>query len=123
MTLAPQVKVLAKVLVVEDEPLIRMATIAFVEEIGLQALGAGDGEQALSILRNDPDIGVLLADLGLPGMTGHQLIEQAVRLKPDLKIVVITGRSAEQAAGQKPAHAAYLSKPFTLAQLRRVLKV
>ena len=118
MTLAPQ----AKVLVVEDEPLIRMATIAFVEEIGLQAIGAGDGEQALSILRNDPEIGVLLADLGLPGMTGHQLIEQAVRLKPDLKIVVITGRSAEQAAGQIPAHAAYLSKPFTLAQLRRILK-
>ena len=118
MTLAPK----TKVLVVEDEPLIRMATIAFVEEIGLQAIGAGDGEQALSILRNDPDIGVLLADLGLPGMTGHQLIQQAVRLKPHLKIVVMTGRSAEQATSQNPVHAAYLAKPFNLAQLRRVLK-
>ncbi len=107
----------AKVLVVEDEPLIRMATIVFVEELGLQAIGAGDGEQALSILHSDPDIGVLLTDLGLPGMTGHELIEQAVRLKPHLKVVVVTGRSAEQAAGQ-----AYLSKPFTLAQLRRVLQ-
>jgi len=117
MALLPQ----TKVLVVEDEPLIRMATIAFVEEIGLHAIEAADGERALSILRSDPDIGVLLTDLGLPGMTGHQLIEQAVRLKPRLKIVIITGRSAEYAAGQNPTPAGYLSKPFTLDQLRRVL--
>jgi signal transduction histidine kinase/DNA-binding response OmpR family regulator len=110
----------SKVLVVEDEPLIRMATIDFVEEIGLQAIEAADGEQALSILQSDPDIDLLLTDLGLPGMTGHQLMEEALRLKPDLKIIVMSGRSAEQAAGQAPAQ--YLSKPFTLAQLRVALK-
>jgi len=74
------------VLVVEDEPLIRMATIAFIEEIGLVGTGAANGEQAMSILRNDSDIGVLLTDLGLPGMTGYELIEEALRLKPDLKL-------------------------------------
>src|SRR5882724_5954615 len=115
---APQ----AKVLVVEDEPLIRMATIAFIEEIGLRGTEAANGEQAISILRNDPDIGFLITDLGLPGMTGYQLIEDALRLNPDLKIVVISGRSAEHTAGQRPVHAQYLSKPFTLDQLRRVLK-
>jgi CheY-like chemotaxis protein len=112
----------ARVLVVEDEPLIRMATITFIEEMGLQGTEAANGEEAMSILRNDPDIGFLLTDLGLPGMTGYQLIEEALRLKPDLKIVIISGRSAEHAAGTKPFQAEYLSKPFTLAQLRRVLK-
>ena len=110
-----------KILVVEDEPLILMATMTYIEEIGLQGIEASNGEQALSILQGDPDISVLLTDLGLPGMSGQQLIEAALGLRPDLKIVVISGRSAEHAAGQNAFQAEYLPKPFTPDQLQRVL--
>ncbi len=88
-----------KILVVEDVMLIRMATVDMVEQIGFQATEAGDGAEALAILQKDPDIEILLTDLGLPGMNGRQLVEEARRLRPDLKVIIASGYSAEMAAG------------------------
>ena len=113
-----------KVLVVEDVMLIRMATVDMVEQIGFAALEAGDGAEALALLQQDPDISILLTDLGLPGMNGRQLVEEARRLRPDLKVIVASGYSSESAAGDRPADPsiAHLNKPFDLGQLKRALE-
>jgi len=71
-----------KVLVVEDVMLIRMATVDMLEQIGFSAAEAGDGAEALALLQADPAIEILLTDLGLPGMNGRQLVEEALRLNP-----------------------------------------
>ena len=111
-----------KILVVEDVMLIRMATVDMVEQIGFQAAEAGDGAEALALLQNDPQIEILLTDLGLPGMNGHQLVEEARRLRPDLKVIIASGYSIESAAGGKPnGDITHLTKPFDLGQLRRAL--
>ena len=111
-----------KILVVEDVMLIRMATVDMVEQIGFQALEAGDGAEALAILQKDPEIETLLTDLGLPGMNGRQLVEEARRLRPDLKVIIASGYSTESAAGGRPnGDIAHLTKPFDLGQLRRAL--
>jgi signal transduction histidine kinase/CheY-like chemotaxis protein len=122
---ARPVERLTKILVVEDIMLIRMATVDMIEQIGLQALEAGDGAEALAILQNDPQIEILLTDLGLPGMNGRQLVEEARRLRPDLKVIIASGYSAEAAAGGKPEDASirHLTKPYDLGQLRRALDV
>jgi signal transduction histidine kinase/CheY-like chemotaxis protein len=123
---APQaVERLTKVLVVEDIMLIRMATVDMIEQIGLQALEAGDGAEALAILQRDPQIEILLTDLGLPGMNGRQLVEEARRLRPELKVIIASGYSAESAAGGRPDDSSirHLTKPFDLGQLRRALEV
>jgi signal transduction histidine kinase/CheY-like chemotaxis protein len=112
-----------KILVVEDVMLIRMATVDMVEQIGFQASEAGDGAEALAILQADPDIEILLTDLGLPGMNGRQLVEEARRLRPDLKVIIASGYSAESAAGPGDGGIKHLTKPFDLGQLRRALEV
>jgi signal transduction histidine kinase/DNA-binding response OmpR family regulator len=113
-----------KILVVEDVMLIRMATVDMVEQIGFQASEAGDGAEALAILQKDPEIEILLTDLGLPGMNGRQLVEEARRLRPDLKVIIASGYSTESAAGGRPqGDITHLTKPFDLGQLRRALKV
>jgi signal transduction histidine kinase/CheY-like chemotaxis protein len=109
----------AKVLVVEDVMLIRMATVDMIEQIGFAVVEAGDGAEALALLQQDSEIDVLLTDLGLPGMNGRQLVEEARRLKPGLKVIIASGYSTE--AGNGPEDAVYLIKPFDLAQLRRAL--
>jgi signal transduction histidine kinase/DNA-binding response OmpR family regulator len=112
-----------KVLVVEDVALIRMTTVDMVEQIGFAALEAGDGAEALELLQQNTDIEILLTDLGLPGMNGRQLVEEALRLKPDLKIIIASGYSTEDEAGGKPTgDVSYLTKPFDMQQLRRVLE-
>ena len=76
-----------KVLVVEDVALIRVTTIDMVEQLGFEAVEAADAHEALSLLQQDDAIAILLTDLGLPGMSGRQLVEEALRLKPSLKVV------------------------------------
>jgi signal transduction histidine kinase/DNA-binding response OmpR family regulator len=110
-----------KVLVVEDEPLIRMTTVDMVQETGFDTAEAGDGAQALTVLRDDPAIAILLTDLGMPGMNGRQLMEEALRLRPDLKVIIASGYSTESAAGGLPVGVQALTKPFDMNALRRAL--
>jgi len=123
-SVAPPAERRGKILVVEDVMLIRMATVDMVEQIGFQATEAGDGAEALAILQKDPEIEILLTDLGLPGMNGRQLVEEARRLRPDIKVIIASGYSTENTAGGKPeGDITYLTKPFDLGQLRRALEV
>ena len=110
-------------LVVEDVALIRMTTVDMVEQLGFTCAEAGDAHEALVILQKDATIGILLTDLGLPGMNGRQLVEEALRFRPDLKIVIASGYSTSEQEG-KPlgGDVSHLTKPFDMMQLRRVLE-
>ena len=116
------VSVRRKALVVDDEVLIRMATTEMAEEIGLRTAEAGDGREALAKLAADPEIDVLLTDLGLPGMPGAELIRQARAQRPSLAVIVMSGygRDATADAGL-PKDTVFLSKPFDVENLRRAV--
>jgi signal transduction histidine kinase/DNA-binding response OmpR family regulator len=112
-----------KVLVVEDVALIRMTTVDMVEQIGFSTAEAADGAEALALLQKDKEIAILLTDLGLPGMNGRQLVQEALRLKPDLKVIIASGYSTHDEGADKLAgKVGYLTKPFDMQQLRRVLE-
>jgi signal transduction histidine kinase/DNA-binding response OmpR family regulator len=111
-----------KVLVVEDVALIRMTTVDMVEQLGFTPLEAGDGAEALALLAGDPQVAILLTDLGLPGMNGRQLVEEALRQRPDLKVIIASGYSTEaEESDALKGKVAYLTKPFDMAQLKRAL--
>jgi signal transduction histidine kinase/DNA-binding response OmpR family regulator len=110
-----------KVLVVEDVALIRMTTVDMAEQIGFDVVEASDGNEALAVLDRHPDIAILLTDLGLPGMNGRELVEEALRRRPELKVVIATGYSTPQEEAPR-GNMRFLTKPFDMAQLRRALE-
>ena len=111
-----------KVLVVEDVALIRMTTVDMVEQLGFPVSEAADGPQALALLGQDGEIEILLTDLGLPGMDGRQLVQEALRLKPSLKVIIASGYSACAEEAQLAGVASHLTKPFDLTRLKRALE-
>jgi signal transduction histidine kinase/DNA-binding response OmpR family regulator len=112
-----------KVLVVEDVALIRVTTMDMVEQLGFETVEAGDAPEALALLRQDSGIAILLTDLGLPGMSGRQLVEEALRLRPGLKVIIASGYSTREQEGAALAFGtSYLVKPFDMKQLREALE-
>ena len=109
----------ARVLIVEDEPLILMSTVDMVRELGHTVHEAGSAEDALVVLKTQK-IDVLLTDVGLPGMSGIDLARRVREGWPDVRIVFASGDdSAKTASGI--ADARQLSKPFTIDGLRAAL--
>ena len=105
------------VLVVDDEPIVRMLVTDVLQELGYSAIEAADSIAGLKILQSDVRIDLLISDVGLPGgMNGRQMADAA---RPDLKVLFITGY-AENAAvgnGHLDRGMAVMTKPFALEAL------
>ncbi|MFP5077773.1 response regulator [Rhizobium sp. YIM 134829] len=103
------------ILVVDDEPLVRMVAVEILEELGHSVLEADDGPSALKILTVRPDIDLLITDVGLPnGMNGRQLADAVRVQRPELNVLFITGY-AENAVlnhGHLERGMQVITKPF-----------
>lgn len=110
------------VLLVEDEPRVRAATICALKELGYSVIEAETGAEALSKLSSEPGIRLLLSDVIMPEMTGPELVIAARRMRPDLDILFTTGYSGriEDAGGEGAellSAMPILHKPFTISAL------
>ncbi|HMI19812.1 MAG TPA: ATP-binding protein [Sphingomonas sp.] len=104
------------VLVVEDDPVVRLLIVEVLGELGYRHHEAGDGDEALVILRSPQRIDLMLSDVGLPGASGRQLAETAREIRPKLKVLFVTGY-AENATSLGEFLAPgmdLLAKPFSL---------
>jgi CheY-like chemotaxis protein len=106
------------VLVVEDEEVVRGLVVHVLEGEGYRALVAHDGEEALALAAN-AHIDVLLTDLTMPKLGGRELAERLRSTNPELKVVYMSGfaDSGILSDGVLPPRTAFLSKPFTFAEL------
>jgi PAS domain S-box-containing protein len=108
------------VLVVDDEPTVRMLISEVLGELGHAAIEAKDGSEGLKILRTRKNVDLLISDVGLPGgMNGRQLADAGKTLKPGLKVLFITGyaENAVIARGRLEPNMHVLTKPFTVDSL------
>src|SRR5450755_2348757 len=112
------------VLVVEDEPVVRAVIVEMLEGQGYRTLEAVDGPSGLRMLRNHERVDLLLTDVGLPGMNGRQLADQARETRPDLKILFITGyaESVAMSDGFLQPGMEMITKPFDLDILSRRIR-
>ena len=109
------------VLIVEDEPLVRMNAVEMIKESGWKAIEAGRSEEALQILRDHPDVDVLFTDINMPGdMDGLALAECVHRLHPHIELVVTSGKRFI-ANDNLPDNGTFLRKPYGLDDLVHVI--
>jgi PAS domain S-box-containing protein len=122
---APRAEGGETVLLVDDEPLVRMIASEALEELGYTVIEAGDGATALKILNSDQTISLLVTDVGLPGgINGRQVADAARVARPDLKVLFITGY-AENAVlnhGHLDRGMHVLTKPFQMDAFARRVK-
>jgi CheY-like chemotaxis protein len=100
-----------KVLMVDDEAQFRATTERILTRRGFDTLLAGSGEEAIDKLREDPDVVVL--DIKMPGMDGHETLREIKNRKPDLPVIMLTGHGALPSALEAREKGAYdyLTKP------------
>ena len=112
-------KISEVILVVEDEARIREITTEALRELGYTVFHAGSAAQALSVLKNNPEIDLLFTDIVMPDMNGRRLAEAASKLRPDIKVLYTTGyaRNAIVHNGVLDPGVDFLAKPFTVDQL------
>jgi CheY-like chemotaxis protein len=100
------------VLVVEDEPLIRLAAMSLVEDAGFEALEATNADEAIAILEAREDVRVVFTDIEMPGsMDGVKLARYIRERWPPVQLIVASGKAIVGASGL-PAGARFFSKPY-----------
>jgi CheY-like chemotaxis protein len=112
------------VLVVEDEAVVRQFTVDALGELGYRVLEAEGGEAALRILDAHPEVTLLFTDVVMPEMDGRRLADEALRRRPDLKVLFTTGytRNAVVHNGVLDPSVHLIGKPFTVEALASKLR-
>ncbi len=113
------------VLVIDDEPTVRMLVAEVLGEFGYTAIEAADGASGLRIIESTRRIDLLITDVGLPGgLNGRQVADAARALRPDLRILFITGyaENAVLSHGHLDAGMHVLTKPFSMEVLTRRIR-
>jgi CheY-like chemotaxis protein len=111
------------VLVVEDEPEVRKVAESLLRSIGYRTLAVADADSALARLRAEPGIQVLFSDVMLgAGMDGRRLADEALRLRPDLVVLLTSGYEESQGEQAGGAVHALLRKPYRREQLAAAIE-
>jgi CheY-like chemotaxis protein len=122
---APRAEIGETVLVVDDEPTVRMLVADVLGSLGYIAIEAADGPAGLQVLQSDARIDLLVSDVGLPGgMNGRQMVDAARATRPDLKVLFITGyaENAVLGNGYLEPRMHVLTKPFAMEALATRIK-
>lgn len=109
------------VLIVEDEPLLRINGAEMIADAGYDVVEAGNADQAIAILEARADIHIVFTDIQMPGSMDGLKLAQFVRDRwPPIKLVVTSGRVAV-AEGDLPSGGLFVGKPYTSPRIAEVL--
>ncbi|HKY18359.1 MAG TPA: response regulator [Rhizomicrobium sp.] len=105
---------MSQVILAEDEAQLRNLISAMLASKGVTVAEAADGVEALQLLKRNPAAILLLSDIVMPNMNGYDLVEESLKLRPELKILMMTAYAAERPppAALKAREIRTLIKPF-----------
>lgn len=106
-----------KILLAEDEVMLRVVAAELLEAGGFKVFSAGNGEEALALLKVNPEIDLLISDVRMPRMDGYSLAEAGLKMKPALKVLMMTGYCEEPPPSLQARKIEVLRKPFNLDRL------
>ncbi|WP_439369102.1 PAS domain S-box protein [Bradyrhizobium sp. DASA03120] len=114
-----------KILIVEDDALVRQYVVTQVKSLGYAALEAANAAEALTIIDADEEIDLLFTDIIMPGaMNGRQLADEAARRRPDLKTLFTSGYTENAIVhhGRLDSGVLLLAKPYRKSELAKMLR-
>jgi PAS domain S-box-containing protein len=113
-----------RVLVVEDEGLLRQAIVKMLGRTGFEVIEAADGSSAIDLLRADGRIDAVLLDMTIPGASSHDVMAEATISRPEVKVILISAYSREMIASAmtSPQVRDFIRKPFRLEDLLTTLR-
>lgn len=110
------------VLIVEDEPLIRMFACDIASDAGYRVIEAGNAQEALVVLETNPEIGIVFTDIHMAGaMNGLQLAHAVRDRWPPMRFIVVSGHM-KVTVDQLPAESKFFSKPYDVAEITDALE-
>lgn len=104
------------VLVVDDDPSVLEVIAGMLEDLSYDLLTADSGRDALGQLSRNQRIAILITDINMPGMDGHELAERASKISPELQVIQLSGR--ERRRGGFPM----IRKPFSAEDLANIMQ-
>jgi CheY-like chemotaxis protein len=111
-----------KVLVVEDEPLLRMMAVDLGEDAGFEAFEAADAQEAVVLLETTPGITVLFTDIDMPGSMDGLMLAAAVRDRwPPIEIIIVSGMR-KPSEDDMPGRSVFLAKPYDVQRVTDQLR-
>ena len=111
------------ILVAEDETMLRMAVVELLQDAGYDVIDAADGDQGYSILQSEKPVDLLVSDVKMPGMNGYQLAEAGLALRPELRVLLMTGYAQDPLPSSiRKAGARLMHKPFDFDELVGVVE-
>ena len=119
------VRATERILLVEDEPMLRDLAVQILKAQGYQVLVAQDGTEALQLSELDSGpIHLLLTDVVMPRMSGKELADQVQRHRPETKVMYMSGYTRDTRAleGMVDESRAFLPKPFTMGSLTKTVR-
>ena len=99
-------------LIVDDDDDLRSMVAEFLGDAGHLVVQAEGGPQALALLSDHPSLQIMITDIRMPGMSGVELADEAIRRRPELKVILISGY-----ANQQHQWWPFLMKPFRMSSL------
>ena len=105
------------ILIVDDDPEVRVIVAEFLENFGYRVLQASGGVEALSLLARTPDVRMLITDVRMPQMSGLELADLATQRQGDLKVILISGYFVPQQVERR-----ILRKPFRMKELEAAIE-
>ena len=112
-----------RILVVEDEFLIRLTLVEALTDEGFDVVEAESGDAALPVLNSDQAFDLLLTDIQLPGsLDGKRLAHHARQARPSLPVLFMSGRPEPAEEARSSPLDRYISKPYTLAEICTVVR-
>jgi CheY-like chemotaxis protein len=101
-----------RLMIVDDDPEVRVIVAEFLEDFGYEVLQADGGAQALELLARTPDLRMMITDIRMPDMSGIELANLAAQQRRDLKIILISGYFVSQ----------QVDKPFRMRELEAAVR-
>ena len=106
-----------RVLVADDEPVVRMVMVDALNDVGLDILEAADGAEALKLMRSPDSVDVLVTDVNMPAPDGIAVAQEARSLHPNIPVLFVTARPDSLESPGTPVPHQTLRKPFSMAEL------